>query len=319
MKRLRSLVGKKQADDVCAELRKVWDTGHSPERVLFRRGYARHDAPIAGPVSDRQVPPRHQRPPSTRLIFPRGVTQAFYLTMLFVAQCKRRPGQKALVGRPIAEPDPANPDVAPWTDLVMVPAERRPGTTSAHLVEENRVRQLEAAAKKLATNDIRLLDLPHGNELRGPLRDFVPLLEIGRLGHASRTPYTVPLPTEHVFSVPAAFFLNGWHSALTPSEVAMLFTVWASSPHDTASTSPVWLEGETRIRRYGLSPGAYGTQAFLQDLGVLQVTMPEGRRQDGTFIGKKAGESPLLNSFMVLETGFNKQAVPTVMATLKTR
>jgi hypothetical protein len=319
MERLRGLEGGKQAADVCTALKRVWDEGLRPPRVLVRRQYARLDIPVSGPVSDRKLPARPSRPPSTRLIYPRGVAQDFYLTMLFVTQCERGPGQRVASGRPLSIPSPTATGLRPWTDLVMVPAERRAGTSTHHSVEINRLRQLEAAVRKLAADDVRLVDLPHSGDPRGRLKGFVPLVESGLLGYASRTPYSVPGASDEVFSVPASFFMNGWHSALTASEVAMLFAVWAASPNDAASASHMWLEGEARIRRYGLSPAAYGTQAFLQDLDVLHVDVPDGRREDGTFVGLKKGESPLLNSFMVLETGFDKPAVPVVMATLKSR
>lgn len=319
LRRLRALLGDKQSIDVCAALQTVWSSGHQPGRILFRRQYARLDSPVTGLVSDRKLPPRNVRPPSTRIITPRGVGQPFFLTMLFVAQCERRPGQAARIGRPLTDPNPTQDRDRPWSDLIMVPATRRGGTTSYHRVEENRVRQLRDALKLLASDDCRLVDLPRRGAARGMLNEFVPLVESGLLGRASRPRYTVPTAADQVFSVPASFFLNGWHSALTMSEVAMLFAVWSSSPSDSANSSHLWLEGETRIRRYCLSPAAYGTQTFLSDLGILDVRVPDGRRPDGTFIGHKAGESPLLNSFMILESGFEKPAVPLVMATLNAR
>ena len=118
-------------------------------------------------------------------------------------------------------------------------------------------------------------------------------------------------------TVPAPFFLNGWHHVLNPSETAMLFAVWASSPSDEAGTSRVWLTGESRIERYGLGPDAYGTQTLLSEFGVLDIDVPSGRRPDGTFIGHKKGESPLLNGFRIMEDGFDKPALPIVMATLQ--
>jgi hypothetical protein len=74
-----------------------------------------------------------------------------------------------------------------------------------------------------------------------------------------------------------------------------------------AGSSPVWLQGEARIRRYGLPPAADGTQSLLQDLDVLDVHVPDGRREDGTFVGRHKGESPLLNSFTVREAGSTSQ------------
>lgn len=315
--RLNAITKDRQPTDVSAQLTKIWEAGLKPDRVLFRRPYARREQPAAGAFSDRKVPPRRLRPPSTRLIHPRGVAQSMYLTMLFVAQCEAPPGKVPPIGRPIADPR-APEGRRPWADLVVVPAEHRPGATS-RLIETNRVRQLETAVKKLAGNEVRLVHLPFGDEARGKLREFELLAETGYLGRASRAAYTPPMSAEQTFSVPVSFFLRGWLAALTPSEVAMLFAVWAASPTDDAATSPVWLEGDIRIRHYGLSPDAYGSQSLLEELGLLTVTRPPGRRPDGTFVGHKKGESPLLNSFQINEPGFNRDAVLWATATLKQR
>ncbi len=317
MEKLRALAAGKQSVDVADALREIWTAGRQPVRVRFRRPFARHDAPLKGAFSDRRLPPRPLRPPSTRLVLPRGVAQELYLTVVFVTQAEKAPGQKASSKRLLVDPL-GRSGVRPWLDLVMVPAEKRVGTSSSHLVETNRVRQLQAAVERLADDDTRLVGLPHPDAARGRLNEFVPLLDSG-LRYASRSVYSVPTADEQTFSVPANFFINGWHCALTPSEVAMLFAVWAASPQDTAGSVAVWLEGDTRIRRYGLSPDAYGTQNFLASLGVLEVTVPPGRRPDGTFVGHKKGDPPLLNSLRVVESGFDKPAVATVMATLRGR
>jgi hypothetical protein len=55
----------------------------------------------------------------------------------------------------------------------------------------------------------------------------------------------------------------------------------------------------------------------LQELDVLHVDVPSGRRSDGTFVGHKKGDSPLLNSFTVMESGFSKPALSVVMPSWK--
>jgi hypothetical protein len=85
--RLKALTKDRQPADVCALLTKIWQAGLKPDRITFRRQYARREKPAPGPFSDRKLPPRTLRPPSTRLIYPRGVAKSLYLTMLFVAQC----------------------------------------------------------------------------------------------------------------------------------------------------------------------------------------------------------------------------------------
>jgi hypothetical protein len=316
MSRLRALSGDRQAEDVPKALRKVWSQGLCPQRVLFRRQFARLDTPASSAYSDRKLPPPQERPPSTRLIKPRGVAQSLYLTVLFVAQCEREGGQLATTDRRLTDPTP-RPHLMPWADLLMIPAGHRIGGKGHQRADDNRVRQLHEGLRLLASNEMRLVDLPRASASRDKLEGFVPLIETGVLERASRPHYRIPAPTGQLFSVPANFFINGWHSALSTSEVAMLFALWAASPNDSAGSSRVWLEGETRIRRYGLSPAAYSSQALLQAFGVLAVHVPNERRPDGTFVGMKKGDSPLLNSFTVNESGFDKPAVPTVMATLK--
>lgn len=317
MAKLRELSATRQVDDVSKQLAQIRADGRSPDRIAFRRPYARLDIPTLGPYSDLALPPPELRPPNTRLLLPRGVAQAAYLTVLFVTQCDRAPGQAAVAGRPLSDPGATATSIRPWTDLIVVPAATRPGTQTSHRVETNRIRGIESAIRKLSEPDVRLVELPNRATKVEAVRAFMPLAETGLLGYPSRTAYTVPSAGEPVFTVPASYFTNGWHNVLTPSENAMLFAVWASSPSDEAGKSKVWLSGDTRIERYGLGPDAYGTQTLLSEFGVLDIDYPPGRRADGTFIGQKKGESPLLNGFRVAEDGFAKPALPIVMATIK--
>jgi hypothetical protein len=56
---------------------------------------------------------------------------------------------------------------------------------------------------------------------------------------------------------------------------------------------------------------------LLSAFGLLDVLPAEGRRPDGTFEDFAGGETPVPHGFAILEQGFDKVAVPTVMATLK--
>ena len=76
MEKLRALAAGKQSVDVANALREIWTAGRPPVRVRFRRQFARHDAPLKAAFSDRKLPPRPLRPPSTRLVLPRGVARS---------------------------------------------------------------------------------------------------------------------------------------------------------------------------------------------------------------------------------------------------
>jgi hypothetical protein len=54
---------------------------------------------------------------------------------------------------------------------------------------------------------------------------------------------------EDTFSIPREFFTDGWHLALTPSELTMLLALWTrrGSPLPWPPDTYVSLDGETRI------------------------------------------------------------------------
>lgn len=321
--RLRSLTADHQLDDVLGALGAEHAEGRHPTRIFIRPEFAQLARPITGPVSDRKLPPLRQRPPSTRLISPSGTTQALYLTVLFIAQCQRGPGQKPDTTRPVVPHHTVDSARRSWADLLAVPATEGSGAgTSKHGVEDNRRRQLARALRRLAGDDMRLVTLP--NAARGSRKEegFVPQMEAGVLDVASRRPYVVPTAEDRVFSLPSGFFTNGWHLALTPSEIAMLMVLWVRISQRSAATAQVSVSGDSRLRRYALSPAAYGAHRLLQRFGLLAVEYPEGRDPtDGTFsnYSTKYDEDspPPLHKFTLIEAGFEKPGVSTVMATLR--
>ena len=317
--RLRVLTSGKRADDVCAALTTEWEQGLRPDRIYVRRQFARLDRPLTGAFSDRKLPPRKLRPPSTRLVVPQGIALETYLTVLFIAQCHVARGLKPHSSRRVMARDSGGGGPQPWSDLITAPAVHRPGTSTFYDAEDNRIRQIKSALTRLADDEIRLVTFPNADAKSGKFEGFRPLIESGLLGRASRVPYTVPHDGEDTFSIPCEFFTSGWHMALTPSETALLLALWARS-----GTSLPWrtgvlitLDGETRIRQYGLSPDAYASHKYLDAFGVLEVVPDDGRRSDGTYEDFADGAAPVPHKFRIHEEGFAKPAVATVMATVK--
>ncbi len=321
--RLRSLTADHQLDNVLRALAAEHAEGRRPDRILIRPEFARLAVPIAGPVSDRKLPPLRQRPPSTRLISPSGTAQALYLTVLFIAQCQRGPGHKPDTTRPVIPHHTDDSARRSWADLLAVPATEGSGAgISKHDVEDNRRRQLTRALRRLASDDMRLVTLPNASRGSRKQEGFKPQMEAGVLDVASRRPYVVPTTEEKVFSLPSSFFTNGWHLALTPSEIAMLMVLWVRISQRTAASGQVSVSGDARLRRHALSPAAYGSHRLLQRFGLLVVEYPEGRNPtDGTFSDyptKYSEDSPPpLHRFTLTEAGFEKPGVPTVMATIR--
>jgi hypothetical protein len=318
VQRLRLLGANDLQGKVCHALFAEWTEGRKPDRVLIRRTFARHARPFTDEYSDRKLPPASARPPATRLIAKTGSALELYLTILFVSQCTTAPGGVPDNHRLVVPQTTDRSGLRPWADLVAAPSERRPSGRRTYVTtEENRIRQLGGTLKRLA--QAGLVDFPNQWAPKKKYEGFKVLLESGDTSRASRVIYAVPSSAEDVLGLPAAFFTRGWHLALSDSEIAMLLTLYA---HRGAATPwpqelLVMLDGETRIRHHALSPDAYATHKYLSKYGVLDVSADERRRIDGTYEHFARDERPLPHSFRVLESGFERDAVPTVMATLQ--
>ena len=306
---------------VTTALAAEWTGGRKPERILFRRGYARLAKPLEGPYSDRKLPPANLRPPTTRLISPKGTALELHLTMLYVAQCSTAPGRKPTRTRLVLPRSGDKSGLVPWADLVAAPAtvKKIKGRRTHVRVEDNRVRQIASTLGRLASADVGLLEFPNAARAKGKFEGFRMLDESGNLLRASRIHYTVPRTgEEELFALPPEFFAHGWHLALTDSELAMILALCArrGSPLPWEQDATTNIEGPNRILLYGLSPAAYSTHKHLEAFGVLEVIPAAGRRLDGTFDEYGQGVTPVPHRFRVREEGFNKDAVPLVSATL---
>ena len=270
------------ADRVRAGLEQEWTEGRGPERIRIRRAFATLRRPLPSGFSDRTLPPRHQRPPATRLIAPGGIALQTALTLLFVAQCTTPAGRRPDVTRPVV-PRPDDHRRA-WLDLLAAPADKQPAAGRSYTtVRDNRQRQVVSALDRLSGPRVRLVELPSGRRRAGRFDGFRLLDEGGDLGRVDPVLYQVPGPAADTFSLPTTFFLRGWHFLLSDAELALLLVLYSRSTGAPTPDEAIVLTGETRIRHHGLSPDAYATWRHLAAFGLVTVDENPRRRGDGTY------------------------------------
>jgi hypothetical protein len=220
--RLRSMDETGTHEEACRALRQIHEAGKfSPDHILIRDGFARLSQPLDTEVySDRRVPERRVRPPATRLLRSRGCTLQFFITALFEAQCRTRPGRVAADNtRPLKQAA----DQASWVDLAGPDADTAPLVSRHRAINarDRRVRQVRQALLTLAANDVQLVEFIKSKPDAPPrYHEFRLLHEAGR-AIGDPVPYTVPMPTEqNLFSLDARLFTNGWVNVLKDTELA---------------------------------------------------------------------------------------------------
>jgi hypothetical protein len=311
--------------EACQALRQIHEAVKlSPDQILIRSGFARLRQPLDTEVySDRQVPERPVRPPATRLLRSRGCTLQFFLTALFEAQCRTRPGRVAAANRRPLKPQPQAADQASWVDLVGPSADTAPIVSRHRSINarERRVRQVRQALLTLAADDVQLVEFIKPDASRR-YHGFRLLHEADRaIGDQVR--YAVPMPTEqNLFSLDARLFTNGWVNVLKDTELAFLCMV-ADLQARNGGDDPVPIPAEIRIGYYGLGTDGYQAHHLLQRTGLLQIKRSEVRRPNGTFKApdRKAPYdlSGAPNSFFLVSDGLSQSALPAIIRALQRR
>lgn len=321
--RLRSMDETGTHEEACRALRQIHEAGKfSPDHILIRDGFARLSQPLDTEVySDRRVPERPVRPPATRLLRSRGCTLQFFLTALFEAQCRTRPGRVAADNtRPLKQAA----DQASWVDLVGPDADTAPMVSRHRAINarDRRVRQVRQALLTLAANDVQLVEFIKSKPDAPPrYHGFRLLHEAGRV-IGDRVPYTVPMPTEqNLFSLDARLFTNGWVNVLKDTELAFLCMVGDLQAREGYDAVPI--TGRIRIGYYGLGTDGYQAHHLLQRTGLLQIKRSKVRRPDGTFKAPDR-EAPYdlsgaPNSFCLVSDGFSQPALPAIIRALQRR
>lgn len=148
-------------ETACEALAQIHQSGGiRPGRILVRGAFARLANQLDMTVySDRRVPERGLRPPVTRLVHSRGCALRFYLTLLFEAQCRIRPGGRAGLNRRPLKPTPATAGEASWVDLVAASTATDRIVSGVRSINdrERRLRQIRQALATLASDEVQLV------------------------------------------------------------------------------------------------------------------------------------------------------------------
>ena len=246
--------------------------------------------PLPGDPSDRRLSNKEDRPPAARLITPRGAVLRVFLTALFEAQTRTRPGQHPGNTRPLAS---RAGGVTSWIDLLASDAE--PYGTGKHRmsVSAKKTRQMESAIDRLAKEE--LVELTRtGKPGTKKYEDFLLMHEGGRRPHGPNLPYNVPVvPPEQAFPVPVTLFTNGWIHVLEDTELSFILMMAAS--HHAMGGQPFTITADNRLLRFGMTHDGYEAHMMLSRLALVTVTPDDRRRPDGTvedFNSEGIGASP---------------------------
>jgi hypothetical protein len=266
--------------------------------------------PLRGDPSDRLLPDDADRPPATRIMSPRGAALRVFLTALFEAQTRTRPGQRPGNKRPLA----SGGGVTSWIDLLASDA-KASGTGKNHMsVSAKKIRQMENALGRLAKEE--LVELTRMEESgTNKYEEFVLLHEGGRRAHGPNVAYQVPVPSrEHTFTVPAKLFTNGWIQVLEDTELA--FILMTAAWHQVTGSQEFRIPARVRLLRFGIGRDAYEAHMMLSRLGLVTVTQDPGRRLDGTVTDFNSGEQALPHTLGFITDGFEREAFSTLRTEL---
>jgi hypothetical protein len=321
--RLQGMADSGMGTRACEALRQVHQAGgFRPDLVVIRSGFSRLPQPQDMAVySDRRVPDRHLRPPATRLMRSRGCSLQFFLTALFEAQCRTRPGAVVRPNTRPLKPQPRAADQASWVRLVGADADIAriisPGNRSINNFER-RARQVRQALQTLAASDLQLVELADPGAAR-PYHRFRLMNEAGSRAIGGAVHYAVPVAGEpNLFSLDSHFFTNGWVTVLDDTELAFLCMV-ADMQARAGSSGPVPIDGQTRVGYYCLGTDGYQSHHLLERAGLLHVTRPGVRRPNGTFRAFSGGVDEIEGAplkFGLEQGGFRRTALQTVMQAL---
>lgn len=236
------------------------DDGDQPD-IRIRRRFVR----LGTARARRETDPRLKtvrgdvdtRPPLTQLIHRPSNALQVYLSLLYIAHLEFEPGARWKNGRP-------NNGVGGWSELSGLLA---PDTSNRELNL-----RMTRALTKLAEHDLVRV----GARKSERRFDRFTLYQENR----SRSRYFVPSAGDSL-TLPAGFFMAGWHLVLTNEEMATLLAVAAQTERPRsrkdADEAGVALPQLVRWQWYGLSPEAFSARHELQEFGLINMFDPMDR------------------------------------------
>lgn len=281
----------------------------APGDVRIRHGFVRLHSPDSGAdTTTRNATRRYQRPPSTRLMSPRGRSLSFFLTALFEAQMRLAPGQVATRNE---LPLKASNDRRGWSDYIATDAQDAAEGRIFIDVPTKKARQLQSSLIRLDTEN--LIRVPPAKGTHRRYEDFVLKREDARPS-GDNSIYRVPEHDNEFFTVPASLFTNGWIQVLEDSELVLLLI--AARMRGKHGDTPQPLPSGPRKLHYGLSRDSFeAAHRVLDYLGILDVISDYQRSADGKVDGfGDRGAQPHLLRFH--PEALDRPAIPTITDTI---
>ncbi|MEU0520359.1 hypothetical protein [Streptosporangium sp. NPDC006007] len=278
-----------------------------PRKVRVRSRFVHQPQPAPGEVSDRRLPPPRDRPPSTRVLSPRGIALRFYLIALCAAQMRTKVGRRPRNDLPLI----AGGNETGWIDLIAVPVEAQHSGRFSASRSSKKQRQVISALRSLSDPSVQLVHLPNASKRSGKYEGFQLCDEGGSRSDGEVPDYVVPTMTDRYFDLPVGLFTNGWIHLLEDTELAFLMMIAHASLHIDPG-GWVKIESGLRLLHYGLGRDAYEAHKTLQAFGLLGVHIDEDRHDDGKVINYGQGGQPRLHAFRLLPDGFDEPAAATI-------
>jgi hypothetical protein len=213
------------------------------------------------------------RPPVTRLVHRKGNALPLLLTAIYVAHLEGTPRQAFSNGHRNATKMEGGAES--WATLAGLHASGRSGPRNRRVRVTRALAQLEAAG---------LVETGREHQ-RDRFEDFRLNREDG-----SQRQYTIPgADAPGTVHLPAAFFLNGWHLALEPTEIAVLLAIidlgqqlhtgWRRDREQSGVALPM----SVRWGTYGISGEVYEAVHELAEFSVIELNDPMPTRRRGKF------------------------------------
>lgn len=301
-RRLRDMSGSvKQATLNLAEL------GSRPDLAIIRvrNDFVFRPDPAPGDPSDRTLPSREHRPPSTRLISPRGAALRLMLIALYEAQTNARPGRRPVNERPLQ----ASGRQVGWTDLLASDA-RPSGAGKTYMsIPAKKGRHVRSALQRLHTQE--LVALPRLAEAGNKFEGFLLQHEGGLRAAGPNVVYQVPRNNEPIFTLPASLFTNGWVHVLEDTEIAFLLML-CFFQHGQPDVE-FRVRSDTRVLHLGIGRDAYEAHSLFNRLGIASVTFDPDRYSDGKVENYGNGVVALPHAFRLLPAGLEQNGLTALL------
>ncbi|CAN5875737.1 hypothetical protein BH09ACT7_BH09ACT7_29070 [soil metagenome] len=261
--------------DANAKIQELVDGRVSPPGDLrIRHGFIRlHSAPRTADTTSRRGTERYERPPSTRVLSPRGLALSLELTLLLDAQMRLLPGQ--LIGGNERAIKAENTKDG-WTDYVATDAQKADKGQVYKSVRDKKVRHIQSGLVRLAAE--KLIHLPADDRGQRDYAGFTLLLDDAR-GRGDNDPYKVPDGEDEYFTVPLTLFTNAWIHVLEDSELVVLLI--AARMRCRHGETPQPLPSGPRKLNFGLTKDSYeAAHRVLDYLSILDVIADWRRSSD---------------------------------------